>query len=95
MGQDEVYQFFRDKDVTHPGEYFGRVDVEKSLKEKGICTEKTRIQLNKLYAFGYLEIEIEGIWKRRYRLKKKAASLKEIIHPLSPKISSEDYRKLT
>jgi hypothetical protein len=53
-------------------------------------------KVNRLYAWGYLEIEEEARWYRKFRIKSKYKNLKIglLKSPLDPNISAQEYREL-
>lgn len=65
MGQDEVLNWFIDRRKKGNHKFFAPIEV---MKDCGISGD-TRRKINKLYAYGFLEVEKETFWKRGYRVK--------------------------
>lgn len=53
-------------------DFFSVKLVLKCLEEEGILTNgNTRNQINRLYAYGYLDVINPSAWKRRFRVRDK------------------------
>lgn len=65
MGQREVLEWFREKRLGGVDDFFSVKDLEASFT----CS-KLRRHINRLVLSGVLEVEYEGLWRRRFRIKK-------------------------
>lgn len=96
MSQQEIFEFLKNKRIEEPDKFFTKKQIAVSLPS--VCAKKVPQSVNKLYAFGMLEIHFNGSgWKNSgYRLKDKCLQVTEIKNPWSKDIDSmEDYRRLT
>jgi hypothetical protein len=77
MGQDLIFSYLNDKRVIEPDSFFTIKDIEKVMKENGLPCMNIYKSVNKLYAWGFLDIKmekggIEQMYRRRmFRLKAK------------------------
>lgn len=81
MAQNDVFNWFRTRYLTGETRFFLVCEVVKGVKEKGFNGKNVDKQIQKLYAFGYLDIKLDGT-RRTYRIKKKYLTLRE--EPKSP-----------
>ena len=96
MNQNELIQFLKKEYVTGNTTFMPAKMIEDKCKAAGFDTNKNfQWKLNKLYAFGYLEVEREGI-RLKYRIKPKIAKngLDEMKNPLSANLTHHEWELL-
>lgn len=69
MGQNEVFEHLIRLRYTGDDDFKTAVEIHKSVDCANL--NNTRMSINRLYAYGYLEVEKEGLWLRKYRVKEK------------------------
>ena len=71
MGQSDIMEWLRERRLMEDHRFFSPRDIEREMGARGVGVIQCRRQLNKLYYFQFLEIRLDTLWNRRYRLKKK------------------------
>ena len=81
MGQVEVFKVLIKAREEGKEQFFCSSEVNVLLNEFGFFDRglKTSLWLRRLYAYGYLEIQLGVGYKPRYRIKKKYISIRKPI----------------
>lgn len=95
MNQNVVFDFFRDRWLSGDVNFLSIGEVEEALRDKlNVCVVRSLVV--KLYAWGYLDVEVEGVWRRRFRIKEKYVGLAAdgLKSPLSSDLTMDEFREL-
>jgi len=94
LKQNDVFEWFKQKYESGDKKFFSVSEVMIALKGRDIFDVRGKVI--KLYAWGYLDIDIKEIWCRKYRIKEKYVNLKDVrvLSPLSKDLSFEEYKRL-
>lgn len=100
MDQQQIFNLLREEYLAGNTTFMTVKEIDQKGKYKyGAITGTTLFpKLQKLYAFGYLELERLCLRNYRYRIKPKIAKngLREVVNPISRNIKNmEHYRKLS
>lgn len=71
MSQSDILEWLKGRRLAGDERFFSARDIEKEMLSVGVSVLKCRRQLNKLYTYKYLEIRLDTLWNRRYRLKRR------------------------
>lgn len=95
MKQDILFNWFREKYEAGDKGFFSIPEVEKAFKDD-VDLRNIRTLIIKLYAWGYLDINTEDIYNRKYRIKLNYVNcpLTEIKSPLSKDLTFAEFEKL-
>ena len=92
MNQNVIFDWFKVKRMICD-DFYSVKEVEAEAEKVGVYKGSIRGMIIKLYAFGYLEVNNEGLWCRKFRLKSSLVCA-DFKSPLSKDISSNDLKKL-
>lgn len=75
MAQGDILMWLGKKRIGGDVSYFSPLDVYMGMKDIEASTGGVRLKLSQLFEFGFLDMEQEGLWRRKYRLKEKYLGL--------------------
>ena len=97
MNQDILLVWFQSKRKAGDEGFISVPELEEKLFNEGKYNgnlKNIRGLINKLYAWGFLEIENFSTYRRAYRCKLKVLDM-NLISPLDKNISADDQGRLT
>ena len=75
MAQTEVYEWLKERRLIGDNQFFSIHEISRAVDSGGGYSQEgyrsVRVAVNRLYAFGYLEVEREKWFTRRWRLYEK------------------------
>lgn len=93
MNQDILFEYLKEQVRVGNDKFFSIRELESQAESLGIYKKSIRLLVIKLYAWGYLEINREDIWNRKYRAKLSLV-YSEVKSPLSKDITAKELKKL-
>lgn len=96
MNQDVLLLWFQKRRKSGDDSFISVSDLEQSLFKEGNYNgslKNVRGLVNKMYAWGFLELEKPGAYNRAFRCKIKVLDM-NLISPLDKNINAEDQRRL-